>query len=142
MDERAKARPSLVVGAPGAVADELTSFVKMGFTAFSFAPDRYDPPSLPLGVYTIPEVSSVGLSEDEARSRGIDPVVGRALFRNNARGAIIGDRDGLTKLVFDRATRALIDVIATGGSPRYIGFNTSGTHAVVANEAGWVNFIR
>ena len=39
VDERAKARPSLVVGAPGAVADELTSFVKMGFTAFSFAPD-------------------------------------------------------------------------------------------------------
>ncbi len=39
VDERAKARPSLVVGAPGAVAEELTSFVKMGFTAFSFAPD-------------------------------------------------------------------------------------------------------
>jgi YVTN family beta-propeller protein len=43
--------------------------------------------------------------------------------------------------VFDRATRALIDAIATDGSPRYIGFNTSGTYAVVANEYGWVNFI-
>ena len=82
--------------------------------AFGLAHDRYDPTSLPLGVYTIPEVSSVGLSEDEARSRGIDPVVGRALFRNNARGAIIGDRDGLTKLLFDRATRRVIGVHCIG----------------------------
>jgi YVTN family beta-propeller protein len=43
--------------------------------------------------------------------------------------------------VLDRVTRALIDSVVTRGSPRYIGFNTSGTHAVVANEAGWVNFI-
>jgi len=43
--------------------------------------------------------------------------------------------------VLDRATRALIAAIATGGSPRYIGFNASGTRAVVANESGWVDFI-
>jgi YVTN family beta-propeller protein len=43
--------------------------------------------------------------------------------------------------VLDRATRALVGAIATGGSPRYIGFSASGTHAVVANESGWVNFI-
>jgi YVTN family beta-propeller protein len=43
--------------------------------------------------------------------------------------------------VLDRATRALVETIVTGGSPRYIGFNASGTRAVVANEFGWVNFI-
>ena len=43
--------------------------------------------------------------------------------------------------VLDRATRALVETITTGGSPRYIGFNASGTRAVVANELGWVNFI-
>ena len=43
--------------------------------------------------------------------------------------------------VFDRATRALLDSVRTGGSARYIGFNASGSHAVVANEMGWVNFI-
>jgi NAD(P) transhydrogenase len=65
-------------------------------------------------VYAIPEVSSVGLTEDEARERGIDPVVGRARFHDNARGAIIGDRSGMTKLVFDRATRRLIGVHCVG----------------------------
>src|SRR5207247_3018985 len=82
--------------------------------AFRFAHDRHDATSLPFGVYTIPEVSSVGLSEVEAGARGIDPVVGRALFRDNARGAIIGDREGMTKLVFDRATRRLIGCHCVG----------------------------
>jgi probable F420-dependent oxidoreductase len=39
VDEHAKARPSVVAGPAGAVAEELTGFVKMGFTAFSFTPD-------------------------------------------------------------------------------------------------------
>ena len=65
-------------------------------------------------MYTIPEVSSVGLSEEDARTQGFDAVVGRALFRDNARGAIIGDRDGMTKLVFDRATRRLIGCHCVG----------------------------
>ena len=69
---------------------------------------------LPYGVYTIPEVSSVGLSEQDASARGIDVVAGRALFRDNARGAIIGDRDGMTKLVFDRASRRLIGCHCVG----------------------------
>jgi YVTN family beta-propeller protein len=43
--------------------------------------------------------------------------------------------------VLDRVSRSLVGTVATGGSPRYIGFSTSGTHAVVANESGWVNFI-
>ena len=56
----------------------------------------------------------MGLSEQHARARGIDVVVGRASFRDNARGAIIGDRDGMTKLLFDRATRRLIGCHCVG----------------------------
>jgi NAD(P) transhydrogenase len=62
----------------------------------------------PYGVYTIPEVSCVGLGEDEAVRRGIDVVVGRAKFADNVRGQIVGDRDGMVKLVFERPTRKLI----------------------------------
>ena len=58
---------------------------------------------LPYGIYTIPEVSCVGLCEEDALVRGHQFVVGRALYRDNARGKIIGDKDGLVKLVFDRA---------------------------------------
>jgi len=43
--------------------------------------------------------------------------------------------------VLDRATRALVEAIVTGGSARYIGFNAEGTHAVIPNEGGWVNVI-
>jgi len=43
--------------------------------------------------------------------------------------------------VLDRATRALLDSIVTGGSARYIAFNRTGTHAVIANEMGWVDFV-
>ena len=43
--------------------------------------------------------------------------------------------------VLDRATRAVLDSIMTGGSARYIGFSRTGTHAVIANEMGWVDFV-
>ena len=69
---------------------------------------------LPYGVYTIPEVSYVGLSELEARRRGREIVVGRARFCDNARGAIIGDCDGVLKLVFDRTTRRLLGCHCVG----------------------------
>jgi NAD(P) transhydrogenase len=76
--------------------------------AFGFTYKRQVAELYPYGVYTIPEVSCVGLGEDEATRRGIDAVVGRARFADNVRGQIVGDRDGMVKLVFDRSTRKLI----------------------------------
>ena len=63
---------------------------------------------LPFGIYTIPEVSCVGLSEETAREQKVEYVVGRAFFRDNARGKIVGDKDGVVKLLFDKKTRKLI----------------------------------
>jgi NAD(P) transhydrogenase len=62
----------------------------------------------PYGIYTIPEVSCVGLGEEAAAREGLDVVVGRASYRDNVRGQIVGDREGMVKLVFDRATRRLV----------------------------------
>jgi NAD(P) transhydrogenase len=76
--------------------------------AFGFTYKRQVAELYPYGVYTIPEVSCVGLSEDEAIKRGTDTVVGRARFADNVRGQIVGDRDGMVKLVFDRSNRRLI----------------------------------
>jgi NAD(P) transhydrogenase len=76
--------------------------------AFGFTYKRQVSDLLPYGVYTIPEVSCVGLGEDEAARRGVDVVAGRAFFRDNVRGQIMNDRDGMVKLVFDRRTRRLI----------------------------------
>lgn len=76
--------------------------------AFGFTYKRQVSHLLPFGIYTIPEVSCVGLSEEIAKEKKIDYVVGRAFYRDNARGKIIGDKDGVVKLVFDRTTRELI----------------------------------
>lgn len=56
-------------------------------------------PVLPYGLYTIPEVSMAGETEASCREKGVPFVVGRAEFRDNARGWIIGERAGLLKLV-------------------------------------------
>ena len=82
--------------------------------AFGFPYKQNMSDLLPYGVYTIPEVSSVGLGETAARTRGHDVVVGRARFCDNARGAIIGDCDGVLKLVFDRGTRRLLGCHCVG----------------------------
>ena len=103
-----------VIGAPALATSSMEQARVAVSQAFGLVRDMYDAGQLPYGVYTIPEVSSVGVSEQEARARGIDVVVGRASFRDNARGAIIGDRDGMTKLVFDRATRRLIGCHCVG----------------------------
>jgi NAD(P) transhydrogenase len=59
---------------------------------------------LPYGIYTIPEVAMVGLTEEQCRERGMDYEVGRAWYRNNARGQIIGDTEGMIKVIFDSDT--------------------------------------
>lgn len=65
-------------------------------------------PLYPTGIYTIPEVSTVGATEDSLRERGVDYVVGRAAYAGNARGAIIGDRTGFLKLLFRRRDLRLL----------------------------------
>jgi NAD(P) transhydrogenase len=62
---------------------------------------------LPYGIYTVPEISMAGLTEEEVKELGIDYEVGRAFFSNNARGQIIGDNDGMIKLVFSASNQLL-----------------------------------
>ena len=69
---------------------------------------------LPAGIYTIPEVSSVGFTEQQAREKGITIVVGRADYDQNPRGKIIGDKTGFLKLVFERDEMKLIGVHVIG----------------------------
>ncbi len=57
-------------------------------------------PILPTAVYTIPEIASVGESEESCSEKGIVCGVGRALYRGNGRGQIIGDLSGIVKIVF------------------------------------------
>jgi NAD(P) transhydrogenase len=70
--------------------------------------------TLPYGLYTIPEVAYVGLNEEECRAKGIEYEVGRARYRENARGQIVGDLEGMLKLVFRPGDRKLLGVHIVG----------------------------
>ncbi len=69
---------------------------------------------LPMGIYTIPEISAAGETEESCKEKKIDYVVGRALYENNARGHIIGDTAGMLKLIFARADKKLLGVSMIG----------------------------
>jgi NAD(P) transhydrogenase len=62
---------------------------------------------LPVGIYTVPEISTVGLTEEQARDLGIDFEVGRAPYSQNARGLILGDTTGMVKLVVAASNQRL-----------------------------------
>jgi NAD(P) transhydrogenase len=72
-------------------------------------------PSLfPYGIYTIPEISMVGRSEEELTAANIPYEIGKARYREIARGQIIGDNTGLLKLIFQPQTLELLGVHIIG----------------------------
>ena len=72
------------------------------------------PELFPYGIYTIPEISMVGRNEEELTRAGIPYEVGKARYREIARGQIIGDTTGLLKLMFHCETRRLLGVHIIG----------------------------
>jgi NAD(P) transhydrogenase len=65
-------------------------------------------PFLPFAVYAIPEISMIGLTEDECKEKNIAYLVGRSYYEENARGQIIGDLSGMIKLVFSPTDKKLL----------------------------------
>lgn len=82
--------------------------------AFGFSYKRAVASLMPYGIYTIPEVSAVGETEQSCQQKGIDYVVGRALYKDNSRGKITGDLEGITKLVVHAGSRRLLGVHVIG----------------------------
>ena len=69
---------------------------------------------IPYGVWTIPEIATVGESEESLHARGVAYETGRASFRLNPRGQILGDTDGFVKLVFQPEDQRLLGVTIVG----------------------------
>ncbi len=76
------------------------------------------PEHFPIGIYAIPEISTVGAPEHELTANNIPYETGVARFREVARGQILGDDTGFMKLLFHRDTRKLLGahVIGTGAT--------------------------
>ena len=71
--------------------------------------EAYDPPEFfPYGIYSVPEMSMVGMTEEEVRERKIPYECGIARFRETSRGHIIGLDTGMLKMIFSLKTRRLL----------------------------------
>ncbi len=103
-----------VIGFPALASTSMDQARVAVCHAFGFTYKKQVSHLLPYGVYTIPEVSCVGFSEEQAKEKKIDYVVGRALYVDNARGKIVGDKEGAIKLLFDRETRKLLGAHCIG----------------------------
>jgi NAD(P) transhydrogenase len=77
-------------------------------------PAKAVPELFPYGIYTIPEMSMVGKNEEELTHDGVPYEVGKASYREIARGQIVGDVSGLLKIVFRTDTRELLGVHIIG----------------------------
>ncbi|MDE3268774.1 MAG: Si-specific NAD(P)(+) transhydrogenase [Pseudomonadota bacterium] len=80
----------------------------LGISTFDF------PSTYPIGVYTIPELSSIGATEEELLAAGVEYVVGRAHYGEIARGFIRGERHGRLKLLVGRKTHRVLGVHIVG----------------------------
>ncbi len=76
--------------------------------AFGFAYKQGVANELPRCIYTIPELASVGKTEQDCQKENIPYLVGRTRFRTNARGQIVGDTEGFLKLIFHAEDKRLL----------------------------------
>jgi len=106
-----------VIGFPSLAATSMEQGRLASCHAFGI-PANSVPELFPYGIYTIPEISTVGRTEAELTEAGIPYEVGKAHYREIARGQIIGDQSGLLKLIFHLETRKLlaVHIIGSGAS--------------------------
>jgi dihydrolipoamide dehydrogenase len=70
--------------------------------------------ALPSGIFTDPEIATVGLSEEEARAQGYDPITGKFSFGALGRSVAIAHGEGFVKVVADRASKLMLGVTIVG----------------------------
>ena len=77
-------------------------------------PVHSNPATYPYGIYTIPEISFIGRTEEQLTDDDVPYEVGVAYYREIARGQIRGDTTGRLKLIFHRETKELLGVHIIG----------------------------
>ncbi|MGE0383921.1 MAG: Si-specific NAD(P)(+) transhydrogenase [Gammaproteobacteria bacterium] len=102
-----------VVGFPSLASTSMEQGRHAACHAFG-APTALDFQTFPFGIYAVPEMSVVGMTEQEALAAGIAYETGTARFRETSRGQILGLREGLLKLMFRLDDRRLIGVHIVG----------------------------
>jgi len=78
------------------------------------APSEHMPELFPYGIYTIPEISTVGQTEERLTAAKVPYEVGISKYSELAKSMMLGDETGMLKLLFDRNTRKLLGVHILG----------------------------
>ena len=102
-----------VIGFPSLASTSMEQGRQAACHAFDIEAEAV-PDLFPYGIYTIPEISTVGRNEEELTRDGIPYEVGKAAYKEIARGQIIGDTTGLLKLLFHMESHELLGVSILG----------------------------
>jgi NAD(P) transhydrogenase len=102
-----------VIGFPSLASTSMEQGRVAACHAFGMAPPP-PPEFFPYGIYSVPEISTVGMSEEEVRRREIPYECGVARFRETSRGHIMGLGSGMMKMIFSTRTRRLLGVHIVG----------------------------
>ncbi|MGB0385670.1 MAG: Si-specific NAD(P)(+) transhydrogenase [Ardenticatenaceae bacterium] len=102
-----------VIGFPSLASTSMEQGRLASAHAFGI-PTKSVPELFPYGIYAIPEISMVGKTEEELTEAGIPYEVGKAHYKEIARGQIIGDEIGMLKLIFGLEERKLLGVHIIG----------------------------
>jgi NAD(P) transhydrogenase len=105
-----------VVGFPALASTSMEQARLAVVHAFDLKYKKSVGPVLPMGIFTIPEIGIAGQTEEALKNAGADYVVGRAYYSQNARGRIVGDSEGMLKLIFRPDDMRLMGVSVIGES--------------------------
>ncbi|HEY1161412.1 MAG TPA: Si-specific NAD(P)(+) transhydrogenase [Terracidiphilus sp.] len=103
-----------VVGFPSLASVSMEQGRIAAARAFNDSHTTSNPSFYPYGIYTIPEISFIGKTEEQLTDEDVPYEVGMAYYRETARGQIRGDTTGRLKLVFHRDTRKVLGVHIIG----------------------------
>jgi NAD(P) transhydrogenase len=98
-----------VIGFPALAATSMEQGRLAAYHAFGELTTELDA-TMPVGIYTIPEISYVGRTESELTAASTPYEVGVSRYRELARGQIVGDSNGILKLLVSPTTRKLLGV--------------------------------
>jgi len=102
-----------VIGFPALASTSMEQARRAARHALGFAVNSLTP-LMPIGIYTVPEVSMVGETEESLQKEHVEYVVGRARYADNARGHLMDDKDGFLKLLVRRDNMQLVGVHVIG----------------------------
>ncbi len=102
-----------VIGFPSLASTSMEQGRIAACCAFD-APSQAPPEFFPYGIYSVPEMSTIGMTEEQVREKAIPYECGIARFRETARGQIMGLNAGFMKMIFAQETRRLLGVHIVG----------------------------